>query len=442
MSNLTLTAARLHRRNLLLGAAALTGLSACSKSQTSSSNGGAITLRMSWWGGTSAHKATLNALQLFEKRHPHIRVRGEYTGFTGHLERLTTQIAGETAPDVMQINWYWQTLFSRDGEGFTDLNQYKNEIDFSQFDARTLSMGTTAGKLNALAISNAARLMYLNKTTYDKSGLSLPDTWDSLFARGPQFKAKLGDAYYPLDGLFQDFIALARSYIVQKTGKALVNSETKSLNCTRADMHEYAGFYAKMIRDHVWPSAQVRASYGYLPQQEMRPWINGEFAGTYQWNSAIEKYTDTLAGKQEVALAPYPMRPGATDAGLLYRPSMMFAVNAKSQHPRESAMLINFLLNDPEGVRAMETKRGVPVSKAAQKILRDDGLIGKLQQDSEDMLARLPINVLESPYFEHPRVRDGFQDILEAFGYGKITLEQAGDALYDDINAILHRVIR
>ncbi len=94
MSNLTLTAARLHRRNLLLGAAALTGLSACSKSQTSASNGGAITLRMSWWGGTSAHKATLNALQLFEKRHPHIRVRGEYTGFTGHLERLTTQFAG------------------------------------------------------------------------------------------------------------------------------------------------------------------------------------------------------------------------------------------------------------------------------------------------------------------------------------------------------------
>ncbi|OYW75557.1 MAG: hypothetical protein B7Z26_10995, partial [Asticcacaulis sp. 32-58-5] len=123
MSDLTLNAARLHRRHLLLGAAALTGLSACSQSTTSSPQGGQtggdITLRMSWWGGASAHKATLNALQRFEKRHPHIRVRGEYTGFTGHLERLTTQIAGNTAPDVMQINWYWQTLFSRDGEGFT-----------------------------------------------------------------------------------------------------------------------------------------------------------------------------------------------------------------------------------------------------------------------------------------------------------------------------------
>ncbi|MFT3998460.1 MAG: ABC transporter substrate-binding protein, partial [Asticcacaulis sp.] len=270
---------RQHRRRLLLAVPAAL-LTACAKP---SAPGGE--LRMSWWGGASAHKSTLEALRLFEKKHG-IRVRAEYTGFAGHLERLTTQIAGGTAPDVMQINWYWQTLFSGDGLGFYDLNTVGDALDLKQFDARTLAMGTTAGKLNAIAVSNAARMFYFNRTTYDKAGLSLPRSWEDLFARGPQFLKKLGTDYYPLDGLFQDFVTLARSYVVQKTGQALVNAETRTLNCSRTDMQEFAGLYARMTREHVWPSAQVRASFGNVAQQELRPWINGQFAGTYQWNSA------------------------------------------------------------------------------------------------------------------------------------------------------------
>lgn len=82
------------RRTAIAGMGAL---AACSP-RTAPGPKRQVTLRMSWWGGASAHKATLEALHLFMKRYPHIEVRGEYTGFLGHLERLTTQIAGNTAP--------------------------------------------------------------------------------------------------------------------------------------------------------------------------------------------------------------------------------------------------------------------------------------------------------------------------------------------------------
>ena len=77
---------------------------------------------MSWWGGNEVHRAYLASIRRFEAKYPHIKVKGEYTGWVGHLERLTTQIAGGTAPDVMQVNWNWLVLFSRDGRGFYDLN--------------------------------------------------------------------------------------------------------------------------------------------------------------------------------------------------------------------------------------------------------------------------------------------------------------------------------
>lgn len=437
----------INRRQSLLGLSALAGLSACGRapetaSKTAAPQAARVNLRLSWWGGSSNHKATLEAIKRFEEKYPHIRVKGEYTGFSGHLERLTTQIAGDTAPDVMQINWYWQALFSRDGKGFFDLNSLSDIIDLTQFDKRTLEMGTTKGALNARAVSNAARLFYFNTTTFEKAGVALPGTWDELIATGPAMSKALGDAFYPIDGTFQDFAAMARSFVVQQTGKPLVNTEAKALNCSEQDMRDVARLYAGLTNSHTWPPARVRASYGNVPQQEMRPWINGQYAGTYQWNSAIDKYTDTLAPGQSVDLAPYPMRAGAKDAGLLYRPAMMFAINRRCEHPEEAALLLNFLLNDPVGIRAMGIMRGVPVSKVAVETLRADGLMDGLKQRSEDQIAQLPNTILESPYFEHPRVRDGFQDILEGLGYGRITEKEAGARLYADINAILHRVVR
>src|SRR5262245_51544310 len=95
----------LTRRELLAGAAASLAAPAVRAVEP-------VELRMSWWGGSDVHKTLLATLRRFEARHPSIRVRAEYTGWTGHLERLTTQIAGNTAPDLMQVNWNWLALFS------------------------------------------------------------------------------------------------------------------------------------------------------------------------------------------------------------------------------------------------------------------------------------------------------------------------------------------
>ena len=51
-------------------------------------------LRMSWWGGDSRHEATRAALEACGAKHGHT-IRPEYTGWDGHFEKLTTQIAGD-----------------------------------------------------------------------------------------------------------------------------------------------------------------------------------------------------------------------------------------------------------------------------------------------------------------------------------------------------------
>jgi oligogalacturonide transport system substrate-binding protein len=110
------------------------------------------TLRFSWWGGSGRHEATLKALRLFEEKNPGIKIKAEYMGFNGYLERLTTQIAGRSEPDVMQINWAWLAMFSKRGNGFQDLNPLIGAKGLSPFEADDLAYGNVAGKLNGFGM--------------------------------------------------------------------------------------------------------------------------------------------------------------------------------------------------------------------------------------------------------------------------------------------------
>lgn len=401
-------------------------------------------LRMSWWGGNSRHEATNEAVKLFEKANPSIQVRTEYTGWGGHLERLTTQIAGNTEPDVMQTNWNWMPIFSKSGTGFMDLNNYKKELDLSQFDKSALSAGTVNGHLNGIPISMAARIFYFNKDVWEKAGLPFPSSWDDLMAAGPVFKEKLGDKYYPLVLEARDILAMNRSFMVQKYGIPFINEKTHKLQYSKAQMKEFFQMYADMVKNHVVPSSKYIASFGAANLYENRPWINGEWAGLYMWNSAINKYNDNLKPPMKLELGNYPRLANAKDAGLFYKPAQMFSIGKNSKHPEDAAKLINFLLNDPAGFKAMGLARGVPLSKVARAALVQDGII----KDSDLSVAGLaqindlPKDMTTSPYFENPQLVGVFQEMVEEMDQGSTSVDEAADDFIKQGNRILRRAMR
>ena len=109
-------------------------------------------LRFSWWGGGERHEAFLKAIKLFESKNPGVKIKAEYTGFQGYQERLTTQIAGKSEPDIMQLNWAWMYAFSKSGEGFYDLRKSASLIKLNEFTDNDLALGTINGKLNAVPV--------------------------------------------------------------------------------------------------------------------------------------------------------------------------------------------------------------------------------------------------------------------------------------------------
>jgi oligogalacturonide transport system substrate-binding protein len=176
----------------------------------------------------SATEATLKALAAFEAANPGLRVKAEYMGFNGYLEKLTTQMAGGSEPDLMQINWAWLAMFSKRGTGFLDLHAHRRPAG-----AATSSRPTTwpvrgAGPAERAAGSYTARCCCGTRPASARAGLALPTTWDELFAAGPQFRRTLGERAYPLDGELYDMMLLAQAWVHQSMAQPYVTRTSRA----------------------------------------------------------------------------------------------------------------------------------------------------------------------------------------------------------------------
>ncbi|MDP3083523.1 MAG: extracellular solute-binding protein [Rubrivivax sp.] len=240
-------------------------------------------LRFAWWGGAARHGATLKAIALFEQRNPGLKIKAEYMGFNGYLERLTTQVAGRSEPDLMQINWAWLAMFSKRGTGFTDLRPYASAMALDQLGADDLATGVVGGRLNALPVSYSARVMLWNQTSFQRAGLALPGSWDELFASGPAFRARLGDDAFPLDGELYDMILLAQAHVHQKRGMPFIDPRTTRVAMDEEAALDWVQTYRRLIDGHVATPLPLRASLGGAekPTEQQPDWVNGRWAGNY-----------------------------------------------------------------------------------------------------------------------------------------------------------------
>ncbi|MBB4144991.1 ABC transporter substrate-binding protein [Rhizobium rhizoryzae] len=396
----------------------------------------AADLRMSWWGGDSRHKVTQEALKVCGDKYGH-KIAAEFTGFDGHLEKVTTQIAGGTEADIMQINWPWLPLFSIKGDGFADLNQFKDVIDLSQWSADDLAAGTMNGKLNGLSVSTTGRVFMFNKTALDKAGVAIPTTWDELFKAVKAVKEKIGPDAYPMNAVKETAVLLISLNATQSTGKDLVDPATKKVAWKPEELAKAIDFYGKMVKDGVVMSQKSVAAEGNLNLFESPKWADGRISGSYEWDSTFSKYADPLKGQKLEPVAILKASDAKTD-GVYRKPSMVFSISKRSKDPKAAAQIVNCLLNEPEAIKILGTSRGLPASKIAAKTLTDGGKIEAELLKAHDIIVKASGPTV-SPLNEHPEIRSVFLDALEEYAYGQIDSKEAAETIIDGVNGVLKK---
>lgn len=396
------------------------------------------TLTISWWGRDSRHEATLAAIDAFKEKYPGIEVEATYGAWSGWEDSMATMFATQTAPDINQVNWNWLEAYSADGSAFLDLNQVSDVLDLSQYDQGALDQCVVAGELQAIPVSMTGRIFYWNKTTFDKAGIGTPTTLEELMAAGETFKTVLGDEYYPLTLGEYDRMILMVYYLESVYGKAWV--ENGELQYTSEEVQAGLEFIQALEDAHVIPSIQTITGDGAESLDKNPKWMNGTYAGIFEWDSSASKFNAALEEGQEFIVGDYLPDMGDYQGGFS-KVSLGFAVSETCAHPKEAAMLLNFLLNEDEGTTIMASERGIPLSSAALANCQAQGLLNETVAEANGKVLAWVDYPLDSQ-FEAAALKssDGvYYDVMAGLSYQDYSIEEAAEVLIDGVNEALSK---
>lgn len=391
-------------------------------------------LRVSWWGGDSRHTVTQEALAYCGPKVGHT-TKAEFMGFEGYLERLTTQLAGGTEADIVQVDWPWLYQFSQDGTGFADLRDHADVIDLTQWSEDQLRPAEMNGRLNGLPASITGAVMFYNEAAFTSRGLAVPKSWDDLAAAAKVFNA---EGAYPIDATKVILMFLIESFAAQSAGKEIVDPETGELAWTAEDLTKALNQYQWMLDNGIVRPWKEAAAAGNIEVFDDPAWASGKLGGTYFWTSTYSKFNDPLADGSLVPAAPLRIE-GAQSDGIYRKPSMLFAISKNAQNPKAAAELLNCLMTDPQAIAILGDSRGLPASAVGLKTLNDAGKVTPVQQEAARIVAEATGPVM-SPVIEHPSVQEVLRDNLEQFAYGQMTVEETAETIISDLERALRRL--
>lgn len=362
------------RRRAVLGAAAgaLFGplLAGCSDGGgASTAAGGKVTLTFAWWGNDDRAQRTNAAVALFEKRHPNITVRTSFAGYPAYVQKLATQAAGGDLPDVAQLDYRQISQYAGSGT-LLDLGPYvrNGTLRTADFEKTLTRTGVYDGKQYALPMGKGTTGIVYDAAVFKKAGVATPEpgwTWDDWAEAGRKItalgmKGPNGHAYTGLSdlGVNED----AFETWLRGRGKELYASEHR-LGFTADDLTDFWTFTDKLRRAGVVSQARDTAQVGGAVEDT--PMGRGIAATDFNWDAPFLGYPPLLG--DQVHFAPVPTTDGKV--GQYFKPTMLIGAGAGTQHPKEAAELIDFLLNDPAAGKILGVTRSTPPNeKIAEEI--------------------------------------------------------------------------
>ncbi len=404
----------------LILAAAMLVLCACEENQVVRDQIEQKTITLSWWGNDNRNEYTIAAVQRFEKLHPEIKVKCSYSEWSGYEARSQVQMISGTEADVMQINVGWLSQYSADGQGYYDLEKLKDQINLSSFTDEMLNYGRRNGVLNAIPIAMNAETIYINKDIYDEYKLPVPQTWNDFFEAA---KVLSQHNIFPLSGANKSMWLYCIAYAEQQNGKQFFNDNSE-LTFTAEDFKLMIEFYVRMVEEKVIPKVEDYQRYNIE---------NGTYGGTVAWVSdALNYYKAVIEKGTNIIAANYPADDPA-DAGLGWyaKPATLYAISKNTEHPKEAALLLDFMLNSSEWAELQGVEKGIPTSSVVRKYLDEKGMLAGLQYEASQVMEKNVKIKPMNPLVENADLYDGFIGACNLVLFDKATAEEASAQLVE-----------
>lgn len=397
-----------------------------------------VYLRFSWWGSTTRHQATLDAIKLYQEKHPNVTIEGEYGAFGDYYQKLLTQLAGKTAPDIISVDYKWVSDLMGQGTQLLNIYDLEKYIDVSSIDMDFAKIyGGNDDYLIGIPMGvNGMGYLY-NVEFLKKFGIEPNNewTWETVIENGKKVHSQ-DPSKYLLYNNAEHWMYLVKTMLKQMTGNPIV-LEDYSLGFEKADIVKVFSYVKELVDSGTVPPFNEGVLYENVYADQNPNWLNENF-GIFPTSSSLIPGIAN-ASNFEIASMRYPIMKDAKDPGILVTPSMFIGVYASSKAPDVAADFINFMINDKDAINILKDSRGIPCSKVAKDLLVEQGII---PVQVSDMVAQAltGAGVAESGPSLNPEIIALIKDFVQQVGYGSLTPEAAADGFIKEINTIISSI--
>ncbi|MEV0182158.1 extracellular solute-binding protein [Streptomyces sp. NPDC050625] len=425
----------------LAAAGALGGtLGACSGGTGAGSTNSKLT--MIWWGSDERHAAYKKALTYFQQKNPKIKIQETYSGYDGYFDKFNTNIAGGSAPDLLQMDTALVAQYARKGV-LAPIDEYVGKtLDLTGFSKTLLAAGTVDGKLYGVPSGIGVNQLTVNRTGLEKLGLKLPDrewTWADLKKIAQDVYKKSGGKTYGVDdgggSTLQCFEIFAR-----EKGQQFFSDDGKKLGFTSDTLQEWWEYWAEMRKTHASPPPAVTsAAHNDLTKNAV---VIGKALFTF--DSGVYGAGGSITNAQ-LDFLPTPQGDfsGAREGNFVNGGVLLSATKA-SKKVADAVKIMSFFAQDATAIKDMQLLRGIPPTAKARDLIAS-GLTetDKLNMANADYISQRvskASNALPAPV-PPPQGADQIWDLLFqsnlAIAFGKKTIKAQLGEFFDQAAGIL-----
>ena len=433
-----------NRRRFLLGAggiaaaATMGGLTGCAPGSGggsgSGSGGGAGTLQLAWWGNPTRNKNTQDEIDAYVKANTDVKIAGQPGDFASYWDKLATQTAGGTAPDIIQMDMAYIAEYGN-RDALLDLSG----VDTSKFVEGTVDSGKINGKLVGINAGINSLVIMANPKIFDKAGVDVPDdttwTWDSMMEVAAEV-AKKGSAQFGLVGMIGSDASLGTW--LRQQGKELFTDSGLGFDASDAQ-----GWLEAMLK---YQKAGALGSVQDISQEgsgsSAKPLAQSAFAvgnaALYLSNSNQLEAINAAAGT-EMDLLRLPSLAGkAAERKAWYKASMLWSASAKTKDPDAVVKWINWWVNSTDAQAIDKAERGIPCNSELQSFITPQ--LSGAQQKVSKFIADIKPELGTTPIAPPPG-GGKLGDVLFRYAtdvmFGKSSPADAGEGFVDEMKSDL-----
>lgn len=388
-----------------------------------------ITLTFSWWGNDDRAIATKKVIDLYESKNPGVTIETSYAADTAYWPKLATQVAGGSAPDIMQMKL--ELLKEYAGRGVLanltgELGAGVGKIATSQIPQQYLAAGKVKGVTYGLPTGRATQGFIYDPVVWKKAGLAPPAagwTWDDLRAAGKKISASTNGSMVAMSDFGNDQ-AWFEFWLLQH-GKS-VYTDAGTLNFTEKDLAKFWTFTLGLSKSGVTTAPSVTTANDWTMQNS--PLVRKLAAGEVNNTSLASAYFQSFG---QVAIAPIPADANSTTTGSYAGVTQLLTVSQKSQHKAAATKFINFFINDPAAGKLLGLVRGMPANHSVLDAIAPTFAAGdKITYNFENVMAK---DLLPKPPVAPQGGSTSLTDFKATYDeiiFGKTTVTDGAAAMY------------